>query len=138
MKKILIFLFALALGVGISHTFASGMQPPGHDEVITVTTVLPSNEMPVPAIMNVVNQEMEATYIFNCKQVDIPEVQSGSSGGISDLCVLTREIKVQPLNWTQCADPHRTSNSDLLGCTQTKISNSPVFAITCNYRFLLI
>ncbi len=138
MKKIILFLFALALGVGISTAFASGMQPPGHDEVITVSTVVLSNEMPAPAIMNVVNQEVLATYQTYSQQNVLIDVESGSSGGIADGCVLTRETKLQPLNWRQTADPHRAMVSDQPGCTQKKYSNAPVYSITCNYRFLLI
>jgi carbamoylphosphate synthase large subunit len=48
-----------------------------------------SNEMPVPAVMNVVSQDVEANYI-NSPVVVYLDVETGSSGGMADWCLSTR------------------------------------------------
>lgn len=138
MKKIL-FLFALLLGIGISTAMASGMQPPGHDCVFSISsTEVTSNEMLVRAIMNVVSQKVAATCIFSAPNVVFHVVEIGSSGGMADWCINTREIELQPFNWNTTVDQHRMSKKDLLGCTQNKHCNILVFTINCNYKFPLI
>jgi len=113
MKRIF-FLFALLLGIGISSAMTSGMQPPGQDYVFS------------------------ATYIISAPNVVYLDVETGSSGGMADWCINCREVKLQPLNWYTTLGQHRTSNKNLLGYTQNKRCNIPVFAINCNYKFPLI
>lgn len=137
MKKIL-FLFALIWGIGISTAMATEMQPPGLDCVYSVSGAdMTSNEMPVPAVMNVVSQNLEASYIINSPLVVYLDVETGSSGGMADWCLNSRGTNLQPLDWTQTTDQHRATNEDLTGCTQTKHSNTAVFAINCSYKFPL-
>jgi len=138
MKKVIFLLFALLFGVGISAVLATDMQPPGMEITITAPAAdVVSNEMPVPALM-VVSPEVAATCLnFSFLQVSL-DVESGSSGGISDLYHKRGEVKLQPCQWT--LNGHEAKHlllSDRTRCTQIKFSNIPVFAINCNFKFPL-
>lgn len=107
MKKIL-FLFALIWGIGISTAMATEMQPPGLDCVYSVCSAdVTSNEMPVPAVINVDSQDVEASYIINSTLVVYLDVETGSSGGMADWCLNSRGTNLQPLDWTQTSDQIR-------------------------------